>query len=994
MTTVADLTAFLGMNSSGFVSGMRDAGNATKGLGQEAQSTKGHIQGAGQATKEAGQAASDSQGKFAGLKDHMSSLGDTAKTLAPALVGIGGALAGAFAVKDAISSTQEIGSEVRKLSTNMGLSAEDASKLHFQFEETGVSFEAGEKGLRKFEKALAGVTDLEDGVAIPTGKAMAANLEAMGIKTEDAAGKTRSMTDILGDTAEVFKNMPNGVEKTALATQLFGKAGTDLIPMLNKGRDGLAELGDEAEKFGLVLDQKTLNSLKEQKMAQREFSAALEGIKVQIGIALIPVLTFFAQKATELAVAFNHVVIPALKLVISHIRDLLVPAMHMAEQVLNAGLRVAFEAIGKVIDYVSEPIKDFIGTLSGLVKLDFSSGHIVDGFKDLGFAVLELAYELGVPGPLIDILIEKFNQFVDLAAEFASGVAAGAVVVFDQLAAGAAALWPVIQSLAERGFNLLGQAVGYLVDKWNGLPQWAKTAIEVGAVATAFIAVAGPVLALGAAVLYVIGRWDELNEKFPQIKTAIGIVTDAVDVLKKQFEKFNNDVVPALRNVGVAIAAVVAAFALPFIAVGMAIEQTVREHFDNIMNIVRPALDAVITIIRTNLEIVRDIFSVIFALLRGDWQGAWDGLKQLLQDAWNGMLEIVRTQVDLLVALVKNIPVLILALTENFVQVFVDIGQKMISGLAGALTGGWADIRDAIWSLKDSAIAGLGNAFDWMIGVGQNIIDGLKSGMESKLGDLRSWVQDKLDPRNWDIPGLSPLPDAMTHAGGIAGTNLTTGLSQAIVNGAGQVVRATQNMVSQANQALQAAAAAAPTNQLGLGPGGPMGGGGPAMPAGQGGYYGGGAPPITRDANGNINGVPGWEPKFINGQWQMTPVNYGGTAPGSRIPGTNEIQGQVPGSTFVPGRGWVQNSVLPYIGYVTPTSVTPASQVPDYVTANAGRTASLYPGGSGLEQHREQLSITIQGDVNINNADPASANAAIADMGYATMDNLRARGLM
>src|SRR5207244_2229019 len=146
-----------------------------------------------------------------------------------------------------------------------GGSAEDASKLRFALEETGVSFESGEKGIAKFAKAIAGIADLEDGVNIKTGKEMTANLKAMGVAVEDAHGKMQPMNVILGEVANKFKTLPDGAEKTALATQLFGRAGRDLIPFLNRGADGIKALGDAATKLGLVIDDKILVSLKEQK---------------------------------------------------------------------------------------------------------------------------------------------------------------------------------------------------------------------------------------------------------------------------------------------------------------------------------------------------------------------------------------------------------------------------------------------------------------------------------------------------------------------------------------------------------------------------------------------------------------------------------------------------------------------------------------------------------------------------------------------------------
>ncbi len=56
---------------------------------------------------------------------------------------------------------------------------------------------------------------------------------------------------MFADVAEALSRMPEGAEKTALAIAVFGRSGANLMPFLNSGRDGLAEMGAEAERLGL-----------------------------------------------------------------------------------------------------------------------------------------------------------------------------------------------------------------------------------------------------------------------------------------------------------------------------------------------------------------------------------------------------------------------------------------------------------------------------------------------------------------------------------------------------------------------------------------------------------------------------------------------------------------------------------------------------------------------------------------------------------------------
>lgn len=62
---------------------------------------------------------------------------------------------------------------------------------------------------------------------------------------------------MLGDVAELFSLLPDGANKTALAVKLFGRSGAELIPLLNQGKEGLAEFDKLASDLGLTLDKET-----------------------------------------------------------------------------------------------------------------------------------------------------------------------------------------------------------------------------------------------------------------------------------------------------------------------------------------------------------------------------------------------------------------------------------------------------------------------------------------------------------------------------------------------------------------------------------------------------------------------------------------------------------------------------------------------------------------------------------------------------------------
>lgn len=140
--------------------------------------------------------------------------------------------------------------EIDRMAKISGLSSDAFQKLSYAAKMTDVDVESLGRGM----KILAGHMD-----DVSKGKDEAIFLfKSIGVETKDAAGKTKSFDEILGNIADRFKMMPDGVDKVALAVDLFGKTGQNLIPTLNKGSAGLKELYQMAERLGIVLDEKLI----------------------------------------------------------------------------------------------------------------------------------------------------------------------------------------------------------------------------------------------------------------------------------------------------------------------------------------------------------------------------------------------------------------------------------------------------------------------------------------------------------------------------------------------------------------------------------------------------------------------------------------------------------------------------------------------------------------------------------------------------------------
>jgi hypothetical protein len=219
------------------------------------------------------------------------------------MVAVGATLAAgaAAAIKfgsDSVKVFTTAASEAAKLSRITGLTTENASRLGFAMKQSGVEVAAGTKAFTILGKTLNNASG--------SATATASITEKLGFAFTDASGRVKDMSELLPEIADRFAGMENGGEKTALAMKLFGKSGADLIPMLNKGADGLAELARKSDEFGNTIGDKQLQALKDSKQAQRDWDAAMQGLQITLGSQLLPLLTEGAQ-------LINTSVIPAIK---------------------------------------------------------------------------------------------------------------------------------------------------------------------------------------------------------------------------------------------------------------------------------------------------------------------------------------------------------------------------------------------------------------------------------------------------------------------------------------------------------------------------------------------------------------------------------------------------------------------------------------------------------------------------------------------------------
>jgi hypothetical protein len=234
------------------------------------------------------------EGEISSFGDKAEALIGKLRALAPAAILAGGAFAGAL-----VRSVSNTADELAKLSAKTGIAVEELSRLQYAADLSGVSNDQLSGAITRLSKNMA---DAANG----SGDASAA-FEAMGVSVKNADGSLKSQRDVLEEVADRFSGYADGAEKSALAQRIFGRAGADLIPLLNSGAKGLKDMADESDRLGNTISTKTAKAAEQFNDNITRLNTALAGAGRQIAGPLIQSLAdasnYFIKTANDVGIA-------------------------------------------------------------------------------------------------------------------------------------------------------------------------------------------------------------------------------------------------------------------------------------------------------------------------------------------------------------------------------------------------------------------------------------------------------------------------------------------------------------------------------------------------------------------------------------------------------------------------------------------------------------------------------------------------------------------
>ena len=216
-------------------------------------------------------------------------VGDQAKTSMDKLRGMrgsflavgaaGGAVVGALGL--AIKSFAQTGDEIQKMSFRTAIGTEVLSEYKFALEQSGSSIDGFEKAIKRMSSF---VLDGRDGLTTTTDA-----LDRLGISVLDLEGL--GVEDAFVLLSEALSNVDDDITQAALAQDVFGRAGTALLPLLAQGADGIEALREEARELGIVFTQDMANGAADLVDAQNTLNKSVLGLQIAFAQHLAPALS-------------------------------------------------------------------------------------------------------------------------------------------------------------------------------------------------------------------------------------------------------------------------------------------------------------------------------------------------------------------------------------------------------------------------------------------------------------------------------------------------------------------------------------------------------------------------------------------------------------------------------------------------------------------------------------------------------------------------------
>ena len=325
-----------------------------------------------------------------------------------AAIGAAGSLAGLVEMTHSFAESAEQLSIGAKIA---GTTVQTMQVLDYAATQTGVATDALQHSLGMLNRNLGSAGAGKD-------KALVQLLDHLHISLRDTHGQIIDATTALPALADAFAHTTDPAMRALMAQQLFGRAGLELLPLLEKGRTGLAEYTAAFQRYGYVLSDQDVDAGEKFNETWKNMQAAIGGLSDDIAAKLAPVLTPVIQSIADWTTANRNWIATNLQ-----------SALQGVSNTLRA---IDFKAVLTGMGAFAKSTWSVVQFFGGLKTVMIATGAIMAGPLLLSIVAVSralAALAVSVGGPIVAALLELGSTIVAVVPMIDS--MAGAMAAFD-----------------------------------------------------------------------------------------------------------------------------------------------------------------------------------------------------------------------------------------------------------------------------------------------------------------------------------------------------------------------------------------------------------------------------------------------------------------------------------------------------------------------------------------------------------------------------------
>lgn len=631
--------------------------------------------------------------------------------------GLGAAVVGASAALYGMSSKSAATSDrIDKMSQKLGISRKTFQEFDFIASQSGTSVEVLKGGMKTLTKQM---TSAQSG----TKKSKEA-FEKLGVSVTDANGNMRDQEEVLFDTITALQNMEDGTEKAALASQVLGKAGTEMMPLLNGAAGSMEEMRQQAHDLGLVLEDDVIDAGVKFTDTADQLKRSFDTIVTKVGAQVMPVV----QGAMDFVI--QHM--PEIQAVVSKVFGYL---EGFISWVGTIGTKYIMPALTGIIDFVKGVFSgDFKGAwenLKGAFQNIWSglSGWFSGIWEDVKGAVTSVDWAQ-VGSDILEKIKTALGAIVEWATEWYNSLADAIngiswEDVGNTIWNGIEAAFNGVFSFFQTIFGDAKTGVENGID-WLGLGTaiWEYIKAAFGAVSTTFLTIFSRAKETISNI-----HWLEMAKAiWDKIVEGLG---DIVGNLKEMFENAK----AKLDEIS-------------WVEVGTAIWTAIKNGLSTLAGGLMGLFIGGKNSVKNNI----------------DWAGLGSSIWELIKSAFLGIAGIFKGLFEGAVTAIKNIEWAELgsAIWGLIKSAFGAVGTFFLGKFSSAKTTiqniRWGDMAQAVWGFIKGAFNGVGNFFHSTFVSAKSLIQNIPWGtmamtvkgfITSKFENIAGWFHDKfLEAKN------------------------------------------------------------------------------------------------------------------------------------------------------------------------------------------------------------------------------------------------------